>query len=185
VRATAGKSGIEDSPTWSPDGNWLAFARLVDTSLKLSKVRPGSGEPPVDLGVCASSPAPSWSPTGEWIAAYSDAGTLTLFSPDLKPSRTLPGDGGPYAWSRDGKTLYSIRMNPPSLNAIDIATGREQKLRDLTGLKPFSLSNPGLHASLTSDGKSIVYTVNRPRQEIWIVDGIQRPRPWYARLFGR
>jgi eukaryotic-like serine/threonine-protein kinase len=185
VRATTGAE-LEDAPAWSPDGQWLAFQRVVNNSLKLSKVRPGSGEPPVDIGTAVSNPIPAWSPTGEWIAASGENGVLTLFSPDGKLSRVLPGgDGGPVVWSRDGKTLYHLHVNPPALSAIDIATGRERKLRDLPGLAPYSSLNPGLQASFLSDGKSIVYTVNRPRQEIWILNGLQEPRPWYMRLFGK
>jgi hypothetical protein len=32
------------------------------------------------------------------------------------------------------------------------------------------------------DGR-IVYTVNRLRTEIWILDGIQTPRAWWRRIF--
>jgi hypothetical protein len=38
---------------------------------------------------------------------------------------------------------------------------------------------------LMPDEKDIVYTVNRPRQEIWILSGLQSPPPWYLRLVGR
>jgi TolB protein len=186
VRATTGQTDLEDAPAWSPDGNWLAFMHVAGNSLRLAKVRPASGEPPVDLGSVDSNPVPAWSPTGGWIAASNSENALTLFSPDGKPSRQLPGgDSGPVAWSRDGKTLYHLHLDPPELRAIDIATGRERKLRDLTGMAPFASINPGLCAALTSDGKSIVYTVNRPRQEIWILDGLQEPRAWYRRLWGR
>ena len=35
-------------------------------------------------------------------------------------------------------------------------------------------------AALTWDEKNIVYTVNRPRTEIWILDGLQvPPSPWH------
>ena len=61
---------------------------------------------------------------------YDDHRKLTLFSPEGKAPRTLPGDG-PYAWSRDGKLLFQVRTNPTALYEIDIATGRERKLRDL------------------------------------------------------
>jgi len=185
VRATSVGTAIEDAPVWSPDGNWLAFMRVIHNSLMLSKVRPGSGEPPVDICSVLSRPIAAWSPTGEWIAARDDHEKLTLFSPDGKTSRKLPGDGGPLAWSRDGKILYQVRMDPPALYSVEIATGRERKLRELPGLRPYEGLNPGLRASLTSDDKSIVYTVNRPRREIWILEGIQKPRPWYARLLGK
>jgi Tol biopolymer transport system component len=177
VRATSDSAHSEFGPTWSPDGKWIAYMRVVDNSLKLSKARPGSGEAPVDLGLVSSNTIPSWSPAGDWIAMYDEHRKLTLFSPDGKAPKSLPGDG-PYAWSRDGKTLYRVSTKPTALYEIEIATGREKKLRDLPGLEPFASGRPKLHATLTSDGKSIVYTVNRPRQEIWILDGMQTPRAW-------
>jgi dipeptidyl aminopeptidase/acylaminoacyl peptidase len=185
VRATSGEVHFEGTPTWSPDGNWIAYSHAVDNAVQLSKVRPGSGEAPVDLGMIGSNLVPSWSPAGDWIAALDNHRVLTLFSPDRQPSRKLPGDGGPFAWSRDGKLLYQVRMNPPALWETEIANGRDRKLRDLPGLRPFTSFNPGLHASLTWDGKFVVYTVNRPRQEIWILEGLQEPRAWWARLLGK
>src|SRR5207245_486788 len=84
VLAVSDTSHFGGTPTWSPDGNWIAFSRLMDNSLMLSKVRPGSGEPPVDLGSITADPVPVWSPAGDWIAASDDRQKLTLFSPDGK-----------------------------------------------------------------------------------------------------
>lgn len=78
-----------------------------------------------------------------------------------------------------------MRHDPPALVAIDMASGRDRKLRDLPDLAPFSNGNPGLSAALTSDGKEIVYAVNRPRSEIWILHGIQAPVSRYLRLLGK
>jgi eukaryotic-like serine/threonine-protein kinase len=177
--------GLEDTPTWSPDGNWIAFGHMVGTDFMLAKVRPGSGEKPIDLAKLTTSTIPAWSPTGEWIAINGGNGRLTLIGPDDKEVRELHGDAGPYAWSRDGKTLYQVHAEHPALVAIDIKTGKETRLRDLENLAPYSSISPGMMASLTSDGKSVVYAVNRPRTEIWILDGIQTPRPWWRRILGR
>ncbi len=102
VRLTPGGDSVEMAPTWSPDGNWIAFVHLLNNQLRLAKVRVGSGERPVDIAALNQNPIPAWSPTGEWIAAYDTNRKLMLVSPDGKTARTLPGDGGPFAWSRDG-----------------------------------------------------------------------------------
>jgi len=67
--------------------------------------------------------------------------------------------------------------------AIDIARGAETVLRDLDDLLSYSGPRPGLRASLTADGKRIVYTVLRPRKEIWILEDVRIREPCYARLF--
>ncbi len=180
VRAT-NADGLEDAITWSPDGNWIAFGHVVGHDFTLAKVQPGSGEAPVDLGKMAG--VPVWSPTGEWIAVHQPQNKVMLLSPDGKHQLELPGDSGPFTWSRDGKTLYEVRSEHPALVAVNIATGKETKLRDLEGLAPFASMNPGVMASLTADKKSIIYTVNRPRTEIWILNGIQTPATWWRRIF--
>ena len=181
VRAT-NVEGLEDAITWSPDGNWIAFGHVVGHDFTLAKVRPGSSEAPIDLGKMAGVPA--WSPAGDWIAVHQPQDKVVLVSPDGKDRRELPGDSGPFTWSRDGKTLYEVRDEHPALVAVNIATSKETKLRDLEGLAPYASMNPGVMASLTFDGKSILYSVNRPRTEIWILNGIQTPAPWWRRILG-
>jgi len=68
-------------------------------------MRPGSGDAPVALSQTYGAAAPVWSPTGEWIADHDREGRLVLVSPDGKQQRVLPGDRGPVAWSRDGRTI--------------------------------------------------------------------------------
>ena len=105
-------------------------------------------------------------PTGEWIATNPRADRLVLVTPDGKTTRDLPGDGGPVAWSHDGKTLYQIRENTPALAAIDVASGRNASCAICLAWSRILSAAPGLSAALTFDQKSILYTVNRPRTEI-------------------
>jgi Tol biopolymer transport system component len=184
VRATSAND-LELCATWSPDGAWLAYSALVGPTPALLKVRPGSGEAPVKVAATYGEAAPVWSPDGAWIADHDSSGHLVLVSPDGQRQRTLPGDNGPVAWSHDSRNLYQVREGPAALFAVDVATGKERKLRELPGMNAYSNGNPGLSAGLTSDEKSIVYAVNRPRLEIWILDGCRPPLPWYQRLMGR
>jgi Tol biopolymer transport system component len=151
----------------------------------LLKVRPGSGDAPVKVAATYGPAAPVWSPDGAWIADHDLKGHLLLISPDGQVQRPMPGDEGPVAWSHDSRTLYQVRTYPAALFAVDVATGKERKLRDLGDLNPYSNGNPGLSAALSSDEKTIVYAVNRARTEIWILDGVRPPRPWYLRLIGK
>jgi len=102
--------------------------------------------------------------------------------------RHFPGGPFPVVWSRDGRTLYQMRRTVSrqyGLFAIDVASGAGRRIRDAGDLAPYTLLSPGLRLSLSPDGKSIVYAVNRPREEIWLLDGLQPPRPWYAGLWRR
>jgi Tol biopolymer transport system component len=185
VRITT-EDSTEWAPTWSPDGQWIAYFRRAQGRSTLAKVKVGASQPPVDL-VEGLSALPEWSPTGEWIAcAVTSKPGITLVSPDGKNTRFLPGVSAPHAWSRDGKTIYQVRgTNNCSLVAIDIATGKDRIIRELGDLRPASYLGPGLRITLAPDGKSLAWAVNRARSELWILEGLRIPRPWFQRLLGR
>ena len=185
VRITAEDS--EFAPTWSPDGQWLAVHRWATGYRTLAVVKIGTSRQPVDLVRWPSFESlPEWSPTGEWIACtLVGKPGITLVSPEGKSTRFLPGVSAPHAWSRDGRTIYQVRgTGDCSVVAVDIATGRERIVRREGDPCPSAPLSPGLRVSVAPDGKSLVWSVERPRAELWILEGLRLPRPWYARLMG-
>jgi Tol biopolymer transport system component len=188
VRITT-EEEMEWAPTWSPDGQWIAYRRLDrQGKYTLAKVKVGTSQSPIDLVQdLSNATVPEWSPTGEWIACtLTGKPGIALVSPDGKNTRFLPGVSAPHAWSRDGKTVYQVRgTNNCSLVAVDIATGKERVIRELGDLQPGSPLAPGRRVTVAPDGKSLAWAVNRARSELWILEGLRTPRPWFRRLLGR
>jgi serine/threonine protein kinase len=183
VRATAAGNAVEWAASWSPEGDRLAFLRLGGRYNGLSVVRAGGLDRPVPLLEGLGGILPEWSPTGEWIAAV-DTAHIVLVSPDGRSRRELRGKPGPLAWAPDGKTLYVIHDEGGRgwLGAVDLRSGAERRVRDLGDVVPVSAST-GPRISVTPDGKSLVYSVARGGTEIWLLEGVKTPRPWYARLW--
>jgi Tol biopolymer transport system component/serine/threonine protein kinase len=116
--------GVEDHPTWSPDGVRLAYEvrthAYLDYEIWVAQIE--SGEPmKLTEDHPGSSRLPSWSPDGRQIAFFSDRdgawGVYTVAAIGGNPRNvlSLPGIGvynwSAPQWSRDGTTLLlSVRQ---------------------------------------------------------------------------
>ena len=179
--------GYESAPTWSPDGQWIAFTERKERQWLLAKVRVGSGEGPIVLrtdGVANA--APSWSPNGDWITWETDSG-LMLASPDGGGERRLAdGQMLAHTWSGNGADIVGIRETEQlrlSLVRIDVRTGRERTLADLGAAPPVNNAVKGL--SVSRDGRTVVTSIVRLRGDLWLLQNLAIPRepaPWFGRL---
>jgi len=105
--------GRGDRPSWSPDGQWIAFSRAEAGRRSVYVVRP-SGED--ERLLVAGGSAPAWAPDGRTIAYRTDCRIL-LVTPngsDVTPQRlrqcirsgdSALGEIGPPVWSPDGRKL--------------------------------------------------------------------------------
>jgi Tol biopolymer transport system component len=161
-------------PTWSPDGNWIAYLSTSGGKATLLKARVGGSGGSQVLKENAGLP-PRWSPQGNWIA-YGTADEFGLLSPDGHTSRVLSKETWLSSeWSRDGTVIYGIRYveGEMVLFSMDMRSRLERKLGALGGAaRRTSIGRPTF--SLAPDGKTLLFSLYKRRGDIWLLEDFQQ-----------
>ena len=170
-------------PTWSPDGNWIAYCGVHEGKAAVMKIRVGANEPSQMLAEMLRLAPVRWSPRGDWIL-YRDGDRLRVVSPDGRRNRVVSELlWETYGWSNDGQRVLGIALGDNRrllLQQIDVDTGTETRLADLGPLPPeFDLADglnefPYRGFSLHPDGKSFLTSVLRIRTQIYLMKDFDR-----------
>jgi len=160
--------GSQDWPSFSPDGNEVAFAwdgeKQDNLDIYVKKIGP---DPPLRLTHDpAPDRAPAWSPDGTAIAFLRGSGpgkaAVVLMTPLGQRERVLAevSVGGPnnqfLAWSPDSKWVATSDQpvaQPPGLWLVSVKTG---ETRRLTTVRPGALQD--LNLSFSPDGGALAFT---------------------------
>jgi dipeptidyl aminopeptidase/acylaminoacyl peptidase len=153
-------------PTWSPDGNSVAFISNLSGRNNLWVI-PADGGWPVQLTISDQrQSSPAWSPDGKWIAYQSDYDgdeqwDIFLVSPktgkvvNLTQTREI-AELNP-TWSPDGRYLaYEVKPRTSAAYEIDIYDMVMRDVKHLTTNTPQDKRNS--NPSWSKDGKYIVYS---------------------------
>ncbi|HEY7499013.1 MAG TPA: protein kinase [Vicinamibacterales bacterium] len=165
--------GVQVGPTWSPDGQWIAFSEWKDRKWMLVKVRVGNPER-IELRTDGVPNAtPQWSPNDDWIT-WETVNGLVLVSPDGKTERALStGQFLVHTWARSGKEILGIEETDElrlSLVAIALDGRSPRVLADLGPSPPVNNQVKGM--SIARDGDALVTSTVHMRGDLWIVSGI-------------
>ena len=186
--AIAGVDEVQN-PTWSPDGNSIAFSGLAGGfndlfvyDLTSSQLRRLTTDQFAEL-------APAWSPDGKLLAFSTDrfttdlqnlvAGDFRLAVLDLASGTVRPAGGFEHAknidpqWSADGKALYFVsdRGGISNIYRTEIGGATTQLTNFLTGASGITELSPALSVagnrlvfSAFEDNGYTIYALETPEQ---------------------
>ena len=192
VEVTNDSAELEEPSAWSPDGSRIIYERLKGGKADLMTVRTSGDAVPFEVKSDVQPRGlPSWSPAGDWIA-YGDDKDWNLVSPDGKTTRFLGKiNAENLAFSLDGKLLYGIENGETDVDrgrvtlfSLDPVTLKQKVIKELgKEMRPASNLNPGIRFSLAPDGKSIVYSTQKNRFDLWLLQGYRQPG-WFSGFSG-
>jgi len=103
---------LDTSPTWSPDGKWIAFSAKVENHLDIFVVPAEGGDRRLVAGGPGQEDQPDWSPDGRYIAFSSTRqGNWNIYildrvSGNVRALTNDPAHESSPSWSPDGGTIY-------------------------------------------------------------------------------
>jgi Tol biopolymer transport system component len=184
-----GTETYQDAPTWSPNGEWIAYLSGERGQLALLKARVGGHAEPTTLlkaGIPPFVTRPQWSPDGEWVLCETNEG-LAIIAADGPPRTRLVSDSGwlTYAWSSDGRQIYGLRPTDDDhhfmLVALDVRTGVQRVINPNLGAIQQALQPIRGFGRLKDRG--FVTSLPHVRSDIYLIEGFQLPVRWWERFW--
>jgi Tol biopolymer transport system component len=161
--------------TWFPDGkHLLLFARGADPQVGMYSLPLDGGAPRPLAAIKMATGNAFVSPDGRSIAGMSTDGRLTIAPVAGGPPRSFPAELNAFAvlrWSADGQSLFyqERRALPARIHRLDLASGREELVREIAPLDPSGIQNVS-PILITPDGKTVVYSYRRILNDLLLVD---------------
>ena len=192
VRVTSlpggGRRPWRDAPTWSPDGEWIAYVNNDFGTAMIVKSRFGASET-VELlrGSVIPFSRPAWSPDGQWIAALTEEGLVRV-----------PAGGGPpepiageqviaITWRPGGRQIVALTESetPGHFAMVEFDTQTKERRVLNPDLGSIPIANQPIRGLSFAEGQGFLTSLASARSDIWVIEGFDLPPSGLARWFRR
>jgi Tol biopolymer transport system component len=176
-----------DAPTWSPDGEWVAYITNLGGDPRLMKARVGTNETETVLPGALTFSRPAWSPDGKWIVTQTTEG-LVVVGASGGTARTLSTQSiFAAAWRADSRHIVALSESetPGHFAMVEIALddARVTMLNSDLGAVPVATQPIRGFSRAGADG--FLTSLASARSDIWLLDGVAVPhRGWAGWLRG-
>ncbi len=173
------------SVSWSPSGDWIAFAEGFNGRARLRKVSASGGAAPVEVkSGQVVRPMVSWSADGKWLAYPGPDGIHVVTPEGGQDHLVWTGQAMAMQFGRKGEVLYTLGRTEDErsvLTSFDVLTGKE--LRSVTA----KLDGKAMPRSFSPspDGEHFLIEVLRANSDLWLIEGVPQPATGLARLWTR
>jgi len=147
----------QTDPTWSPDGNSVAFGGVIRTAMDGIHIFDLKTRQVSNLPGSEGLYSPRWSPDGRYMVGMpADSLGLRLFDFETQKWAVLSNTAAAYpGWSQDGKYVYFLQQQP-DVGVFRVGI-RDRKVEQVVTVKGFQLTGYwGLWLGLAPDDSPLL-----------------------------